>query len=152
MTDVAVEQNDELHKPATSDEAANQPSDEALDTESDEDESAPGDNSQTEEFRQKAIASASDLMDLLSNLRASVERVEMALGENLFQGFSKETRNELMTNIIEDSREIEAVARVLFRNLKKVKKVNMSNEQRDTLILKYLTVKQNVPQPAVDQD
>jgi hypothetical protein len=96
------------------------------------------------EFVGKSKESVKNLSELLSNLQDVVERIGMSLDEGLFQGFSKETRNTMMQDVLEDSREIEAVARVLFRNLKKVKRVNMSNDAKDTLILKFLTVKQNV--------
>ena len=96
------------------------------------------------EFIAKSRGAAKDLLELLSNLHDVVQRIDMSLDEGLFQGFSKETRNTMMQDVLEDSREIEAVARVLFRNLKKVKRVNMSNEAKDTLILKFLTVKQHV--------
>lgn len=145
MSDKAAGDKDELRQDDDDTVSTVSTVDPDLELDEDEkDEGPPESNQQLEEFRLKSIEAAGKLKTLLTNLLSVVDRVDMSLNEGLFTGFSKEMRNLMMAEIIEDSREIEALSRVLFRHLKKVKKVNMSNEDKDTLILKYLVAKQNV--------
>ena len=80
-----------------------------------------------------------DLEQMADDFFAHVQRIRMLQENGFFKFASKNTRNEMMSAMVDQSRDLEELSKVAFRSLKKVKRERVPEEVVDNLLISSVT-------------
>ena len=80
-----------------------------------------------------------DLEQMADDFFAHVQRIRMLQENGFFKFASKNSRNEMMSAMVDQSRDLEELSKVAFRSLKKVKRERVPEEVVDNLLISSVT-------------
>lgn len=80
-----------------------------------------------------------DLEQMADDFFAHVQRIRMLQENGFFKFASKNSRNEMMSAMVDQSRDLEELSKVAFRSLKKVKRERVPEEVVDSLLISSVT-------------
>ena len=80
-----------------------------------------------------------DLEQMADDFFAHVQRIRMLQENGFFKFASKNSRNAMMSAMVDQSRDLEELSKVAFRSLKKVKRERVPEEVVDNLLISSVT-------------
>jgi transposase-like protein len=79
-------------------------------------------------------AAIESLKSKILDLHCRVNIINNLVNDESFKNLSKRNRNELMKGLLNESRDIEEISKVVFRSLKKIKRERISEDAIDSFL------------------